>query len=139
MHLIQALILSLVEGITEFLPISSTGHLILVSKILGMSGSDFQKTFEIVIQFGAIAAVIVIYFQSILKKRYLWKQLFIAFLPAGFVGFILYKLIKNYLLGNSLVTVAALILGGIVMILFEKFFTKTQTNKIEKLTIFQTF
>lgn len=135
MTFIHALILSFVEGLTEFLPISSTGHLILASELLHITQTEFTKTFEIVIQFGAILAVVAIYFQTLLSKRYLWKKLFISFLPAALLGFILYKLIKGFLLQNPLVTVISLILGGIILILFEKFFSKKVTTTIQEMTV----
>jgi undecaprenyl-diphosphatase len=121
MNLVQTLILSIVEGVTEFLPISSTGHLILVSDFLEITQTEFVKSFEIIIQLGAILSVVVIYFKKLVKNIDLWKQIIIAFLPSAIFGALFYKLIKIYLIGNSLVVVLSLILGGIVMILFEKY------------------
>jgi undecaprenyl-diphosphatase len=121
MNIVQTLILSVVEGITEFLPISSTGHLILVSNFLKITQTDFVKSFEIIIQLGAILSVVVIYFKRLIKNTDLWKKIIIAFLPSAIFGALFYKLIKTYLIGNSLVVVLSLILGGIVMILFEKY------------------
>ena len=121
MNLVQTLILSVVEGITEFLPISSTGHLILVSDLLDILQTEFVKSFEIIIQLGAILSVVVIYFKRLIKNTNLWKQIIIAFLPSAIFGALFYKLIKTYLIGNSLVVVLSLFIGGIVMILFEKY------------------
>ncbi len=135
MTILQTLILSLVEGITEFLPVSSTGHLILASQLLQIPQSTFLETFEIIIQFGAILAVLTIYIQKLLNKKYLWKNLFFAFLPAGALGFILYKLIKGFLLKNPWITVASLIIGGVFLILFEKFFSHKSNTSLEKLSI----
>lgn len=121
MNLLHVLILSAVEGITEFLPISSTGHMILVSKLLGLAETDFVKTFEIVIQLGAIMAVVVLYFKKFLSNWNLIKKLITAFIPTAIVGFTLYPLIKGVLLGSSAITLNALFWGGIALIGVEWF------------------
>ena len=121
MNLIHVLILSAVEGITEFLPISSTGHLILVSRILNLESSDFLKTFQIVIQLGAIIAVVVLYSKKLLTGGALIKKLAVAFIPTAIVGFTLYPLIKGALLGSSSITLNALFWGGVAIIFIEKF------------------
>ncbi|HWB33779.1 MAG TPA: undecaprenyl-diphosphatase UppP [Candidatus Paceibacterota bacterium] len=120
MSIIQSIILGIIEGITEFLPISSTGHLILASSLLGLAQSDFQKSFEIVIQLGAIAAVIVLYYKSFLNIEIL-KRVVVAFIPTGIIGLALYKVVKTYLLGNEAVVLWALLLGGAALIAFEYF------------------
>jgi len=125
MTLFDALILGVVEGITEFLPISSTGHLILTSALLNLSQTDFLKSFEICIQLGAIAAVLFLYWRKFLDTEVL-KKLFVAFLPTALVGLALYKVIKTYLIGNELVVVTALFLGGIALIVFEYFHTEKE-------------
>jgi undecaprenyl-diphosphatase len=131
----QAVILSIVEGLTEFLPISSTGHMILVSDILKITQTDFVKTFEIFIQIGAILAVTGIYSQELIKKKDLWLKIFLAFLPTAFLGFILHKFVKAYLIGNSLITVAALLIGGIILLLVEKWYSgmKPSVGSIDKI------
>jgi undecaprenyl-diphosphatase len=96
MTLLQAIILGVVEGVTEFLPISSTGHLILASRLLGLSQTDFQKSFEIAIQLGAIASVIVLYWRRFLEPAVVSRVL-VAFLPTGLIGFALYRVVKTYL------------------------------------------
>ena len=121
MNLVHVFILSLVEGITEFLPISSTGHLILASKLLGIMESNFTKTFQISIQLGAIMAVVFLYFKKFTQSLDLYKKLLVAFIPTAIVGFFLYPFIKGYLLGSSQVVVWSLFLGGIAIILFEKY------------------
>lgn len=128
MHLFHALLLAIVEGITEFLPISSTGHLILVSHALGIQETDFVKSFEIIIQLGAILAVVVLYFKTLLYKRDYWPKLLVAFLPTAVVGFTLYPLIKHVLLDNAYITLFSLLLGGIALIVVEKFHTEKETH-----------
>ncbi len=136
MSFIHVLVLSVIEGLTEFLPISSTGHLILASKLMQLASTDFVKTFEISIQLGAIMAVVVLYFNRLIKSINLIKKLFVAFIPTALVGFLLYPFIKGFLLGSSAVTLWALFLGGLVLIFIEKFVPKSKNSasKIEDLS-----
>ena len=120
MSLFHALILGIVEGITEFLPISSTAHLILTSHLLRIAESEFVKSFEIIIQLGAILSVVVLYW----RRFWNWdvvKTLVVAVIPTGVIGLTVYKAIKGYLLGNIPVVLAALVVGGIALIVFERF------------------
>ncbi len=114
----QAIILGIVEGVTEFLPISSTAHLILASDLLRIAQTDFQKSFEIIIQLGSILAVLVLYWRSFLKYEVL-KRVIIGFIPTGIIGLIFYKIVKTYLLGNTAVVLWALFLGGVFLVVFE--------------------
>ncbi len=123
MSILDAIILGIVEGLTEFLPVSSTGHLILVSTLLGIPQSNFNKTFEIVIQLGAILSVLFLYFERLKKDFELWKKIIVAFIPTGIVGFLLYKLIKQYLFDPHIVVVS-LAVGGILIIAIEKILSK---------------
>src|SRR6185369_5198338 len=116
MKSLDAVILGIVEGITEFLPISSTGHLILASAILGLSNSEFQKSFEISIQLGAILSVVVLYMRSIFTDFKRILKVFVAFLPTAIIGLLAYKFIKQHLLGNTKVVLLSLLLGGIFLI-----------------------
>ena len=118
MTLLQAIILGIVEGLTEFLPISSTGHLILTSKLLGLSQTNFQKSFEIAIQLGAIASVVMLYWRRFLDPAVL-SRVIAAFIPTGIIGFALYKVVKTYLFDSEAVVLWALGLGGIALIVFE--------------------
>jgi undecaprenyl-diphosphatase len=118
MTLLQSIILGIVEGITEFLPISSTGHLILASRLLRLSQTDFQKSFEIAIQLGAIGSVIMLYWRQFLEPAVLGR-LIAAFIPTGLIGFALYHVVKTYLFGSDTVVLWALGLGGIALIVFE--------------------
>ena len=134
MGIFDAILLGIVEGITEFLPISSTGHLILVSELLRIPNDNFLKSFEISIQLGAILAVVVTYWRSFLNIEIL-KKILTAFLPTAIIGFVLYSFIKAFLIGNSAVVVAALLLGGILLIVFEKFYKENREEKeIEDIT-----
>lgn len=128
MSLLHVFILSIIEGITEFLPISSTGHLILVSKLMGITETDFVKTFEIVIQLGAILAVVVLYFKKFISSFNLIKKLIVAFAPSAIVGFTLYPLIKGVLLGSSSVTLNALFWGGLALIGVEWFLKRKKVE-----------
>jgi len=119
MSIFHAIILGIVEGLTEFLPISSTGHLILVSDMLGITQTSFVKSFEIVIQLGAILAVVVLYFRRFLTDWETLKRVVIAFLPTAFVGLVLYRFIK-LLFESPMTIVSTLFLGGVVIILFER-------------------
>lgn len=126
MTYLHALILSIVEGITEFLPISSTGHLIITSRLLGLSATEFQKTFEIVIQGGAILAVLALYTKTLWKHKNLILKIGLAFLPTAVVGVTLYPFIKGFLLDNILVTLVALFVGGIVILIIESTISRKQ-------------
>ncbi|MFZ5800918.1 MAG: undecaprenyl-diphosphate phosphatase, partial [Candidatus Omnitrophota bacterium] len=119
MGLFQAIILGVVEGFTEFLPVSSTGHLILSAKLLRLPSAEFLKSFEIFIQLGAILAVAVLYFRRIISDFKVLKLVLAAFLPSAVLGLVFYKLIKQNLLGNAQVVTWALFLGGIFLIVFE--------------------
>src|SRR5882724_4652138 len=113
---VHALVLGIIEGFTEFLPISSTAHLNLASDLLGLGQTGYLKTFEIAIQSGAILAVFAIYFRKFLDWEVL-KRVVVAFIPTGIVGLILYKFIKTYLIGNTAVALTALAIGGLGLIL----------------------
>lgn len=116
----DSIILGIVEGLTEFLPVSSTGHLILASSLLGIAQTDFVKSFEIAIQLGAIVAVVLVYWRSFLDIEVL-KRLIVAFVPTAVVGYVLYHFAKSYLLGNQGVVVAALFIGGVIILAIEYF------------------
>ena len=94
MTIIDAIILGVVEGLTEFLPISSTGHLIVVSSFLGLEQTNAHKTFEVAIQLGSILAVLFLFAKRLLVDKILWVKIIIAFLPTAIFGFLFYKTIK---------------------------------------------
>jgi undecaprenyl-diphosphatase len=130
MTILHSIILGIVEGITEFLPISSTGHMVLVSELLGISKETFTKSFEIIIQLGAILAVVVLYWNKLIKNKHLIYKLLIAFIPTAIIGLGIYKYIKE-LLGSVYVVISALFVGGIILMYFEKW----ATNFIKKRNI----
>ncbi len=119
MNFFDALIFGVVEGITEFLPISSTGHLMLTAKVMGFSQTNFLKSFEIAIQLGAILSVVVLYWKKFLMDFEVLKRVLAAFLPTAILGFFLYKIVKKVLLNGSQVVLWSLFLGGIFLIIFE--------------------
>lgn len=119
MNTFHVLFLGAIEGFTEFLPISSTAHLVLASKALGLEETNFLKSFIIAIQFGAILSIVVLYWRTFLKNWEVNKRVLAAFIPTALVGFIFYQLIKDVLLESSSVILAALFLGGVFLILFE--------------------
>lgn len=118
----QAVILAITEGISEFLPISSTGHMVLVADLLKIPQTDFVKTFEIFIQSGAILAVVALFAKELLTDKDTFIKTAVAFLPTAVIGLVLYKFIKSYLIGNTAITLWALLLGGIGIILVELYF-----------------
>lgn len=132
MNFLDAVILGALEGLTEFLPISSTGHLILASHLLGIPDSDLLTSFSIAIQLGAICAVVVLYWRSFLSVPVL-TRLAAGFVPTAIIGLLLYSFVKHHLLGNELVVVGALALGGIALIIFE-FLHKERADAKDSLT-----
>jgi len=127
MSLFEAFLLALVEGITEFLPISSTGHMILVSTLMGIQQDPFVKVFEVCIQFGAILAVVVLYFQRFVKSIRFYQILLTGFIPTGILGLLLKKRI-DALLENVEVVAISLLLGGIVLIFVDRLFSSDEKD-----------
>lgn len=127
MTVLHALVLGIIEGITEFLPVSSTAHLILASHALRLADSEFLKSFEIIIQLGAILSVVVLYWQKFWHWEVL-KKLVVAVLPTGVIGLTVYKAVKGYLLGNVAVVLTTLLIGGIALIVFERFRDGAETD-----------
>ncbi len=120
MSILEVIILSFVEGLTEFIPVSSTGHLILVSHYLNIQPTEFTKAFDVIIQFGAIFAVVCLYYKKLRWDLNFYKKLFIAFLPAAVIGF-LFKNKIDLLLESTAVVAWALIIGGIIMVAVDSF------------------
>lgn len=125
MSVIQAIILAIIEGITEFLPISSTGHMIIASSAMGIAEQDFTKTYTVMIQFGAILSVLVLYWKRLIQSIDIYFKLAYAFIPTAILGFLLNDVIDN-LLESPLTVAITLILGGIVLIFVDKWFKQPQ-------------
>ena len=119
MNLIQTIILAIIEGITEFLPISSTGHMILASHIMNIQDVAFVKTFEISIQLGAILAIVMIYAKRFLQGISIYLKLGFAFFPTAVIGFFAYDIIKTYLFNSTIVAIS-LVAGGIILVIIDK-------------------
>ncbi len=128
MNWLEVIIIAIVEGITEFLPISSTGHMIITEKILGMESSDYIKTFIISIQFGAILSVVVLYWRRFFKSFAFYYKLFVAFIPAAIIGFLAGDYI-DLLLDNVIVVAISLVIGGIILIFVDKWFEEFSQNQ----------
>ncbi|WP_457745170.1 undecaprenyl-diphosphate phosphatase [Sulfurimonas sp.] len=130
MTIYDSIILGVIEGFTEFLPISSTGHMIVASKFLGIEQTSVTKAYEVIIQFAAILAVIFNYKDKFtLEKIDLWKKIFLAFLPIGFVGFIFSHQIKELFSIN--IVAIMFIIGGIIFLVVEKFYIPNEEKLID--------
>ncbi|TDK45527.1 undecaprenyl-diphosphate phosphatase [Algoriphagus formosus] len=119
MTLFQSIIIAIIEGLTEFLPISSTGHMILASAAMGIHDDEFVKTFEVFIQLGAILAIALMYIKRFFRGLKIYYKLLAAFIPTAIVGLLAYDFIKGYLF-NPVVVSVSLILGGVILILIDK-------------------
>ncbi|MES2872357.1 MAG: undecaprenyl-diphosphate phosphatase [Bacteroidota bacterium] len=121
MTILQAIILAIIEGLTEFLPVSSTGHMILGSSLMGIQSNNFVKLFTVAIQLGAILSVIVLYFKRFLQSFDFYFKLLVAFIPAVFFGLLLGDKIDE-LLESPLTVAIALLIGGIILLFVDKWF-----------------
>ncbi len=132
---LQALILGIVEGLTEFLPISSTGHMILASAAMGMQETEFLKTFEISIQLGAILAIALMYIKRFFQSFDIYIKLIISFIPTVVIGFLMYDFVKSMF--SPLVVSISLVLGGVILIFVDKKVEnkKTTVDDVSKIPI----
>lgn len=128
MNFIEAIILAIIEGITEYLPISSTGHMIIGSSLMGISELEFTKVFEVNIQFGAILSVVVLYWKRFFQSFEFYKKLLAAFIPAAIIGFLLNDFIDQ-LLESVAVVAVMLVLGGIILVFIDKYFENKATKE----------
>lgn len=136
MNIFHVLVLAVIEGITEFLPISSTGHLVLAGKLLGIPQTEFAKSFEISIQLGAILAVAYLYRHLLTAGRKIWLRISIAFIPTAIIGAAFYKLVKTVFLENDMIPVTALFIGGLMLYFFDRFHKqKNATVPLESLSL----
>jgi len=128
MTIFQTIILGIVEGITEFLPVSSTGHMIIAQKILAIESTEFVKAFTVNIQFGAILSVVVLYWKRFFQTFDFYWKLIIAVIPALVLGFLFSEKI-DMLLENVTVVAIMLVLGGVLMLFVDKWFNKTNEDQ----------
>jgi undecaprenyl-diphosphatase len=130
MTYLQAFIIAIIEGVTEFLPVSSTGHMILADSLMKISDREFAKTFEIVIQLGAILAVLVLYIRRFFVSYVIYVKLSVAFLPTGIIGLLAYRVIKEYLF-NPFTVSFSLIAGGILLIVMDRWSSRRQSKYLK--------
>ncbi len=129
MNTLQAIILAIIEGLTEFLPVSSTGHMIIASSFFGIAQDDFTKLFTIVIQLGTILSVVVLYFKRFFQSVDFYFKLFVAFIPAVVLGLLLSDFIDS-LLENPITVAVSLILGGILLLKVDDWFGNTPKEEV---------
>lgn len=130
MNLFQAIIIAIVEGLTEFLPVSSTGHMIIASSAFGIGQEDFTKIFEVAIQLGAILAVVVLYWRKFFHftRWQFYLKLMVSVIPALFFGFLFNDFIDQ-MLGSPVIVAVSLVLGGIVLLFVDKWFPQSALNQ----------
>lgn len=139
MNIIQVVILAIIEGLTEFLPVSSTGHMVIASSLMGISKDEFVKLFEIVIQLGAILAVVVLYFKRFFRSVDFYVKLVIGVIPAVILGLLLKKHIDK-LLESPLVVAIAFVAGGVILLFVDDWFNKPKIDderEINHITAFK--
>ena len=133
MNTIEAIILAVIEGLTEFLPVSSTGHMIVASSFFGIAQEDFTKLFTIVIQLGTIMSVIVLYFKRFFQSLDFYFKLFVAFIPAVILGLLFSDAIDG-LLENPITVAVSLIIGGFLLLKVDDWFGNEEGTEISYLT-----
>lgn len=138
MNFAEAIILAIVEGLTEFLPVSSTGHMVITTGLLGIKSTDFVKLFTVCIQLGAIAAVVVMYFKRFFQSVNFYFKLLVAFIPAAIAGLLLSKKIDEWL-ESPLGVGIALFAGGIIFLFVDKWFTREKVRSTDEMSYFQAF
>lgn len=138
MNLIQTIILAIIEGLTEFLPVSSTGHMIIASSFMGIATDPFVKLFTIVIQLGAILSVVVLYFKRFFRTLDFYFKLLVAFIPAIVFGFLLSDKIDE-LMESPLTVAISLVVGGVILLFVDKWFNQPTIHEEEEITYFTAF
>lgn len=139
MNTLQAIVLAIIEGITEFLPVSSTGHMIIASSFFGIAHEDFTKLFTIVIQLGAILSVVVLYFKRFFQTLDFYFKLLVAFIPAVVLGLLLSDFIDG-LLENPVTVAVSLLVGGIILLKVDEWFNNPNTAETsQEITYLQAF
>ena len=130
MSIFEAIVIAIVEGLTEYLPISSTGHMIIASTLMGNAADNFVKLFTVAIQFGAILSVVLVYFQKFLQSFRFYLLLFAAFVPTAIIGLLAKKHI-DALLENVVVVAWSLLLGGVILLFVDRFFAANEQQEAE--------
>ncbi|MGI4750803.1 MAG: undecaprenyl-diphosphate phosphatase [Janthinobacterium lividum] len=128
MNLIQTIILAIIEGITEFLPVSSTGHMVIASAFMGIGKNDFVKLFEVCIQLGAILSVVVLYFKRFFRSIDFYLKLVAGVIPAVIVG-LLFKKKIDILLESPLIVAIMLVIGGVILLFVDDWFNRPAIDK----------
>lgn len=130
MDTLQAIILAIIEGITEYLPVSSTGHMIITSSFFGIAQEDFTKLFTIVIQLGTILSVVVLYFKRFFQSVDFYLKLLVAFIPAVVLGLLLSDFIDS-LLENPITVAVSLVIGGFILLKVDDWFTYGEEKEVK--------
>lgn len=130
MNYFEAIILAIIEGLTEYLPVSSTGHMIIASSVMGIQADEFVKLFTVAIQFGAILSVVVLYWKRFFQSLDFYFKLFVGFLPAAILGFLLNDYI-DAMLENVIVVATSLMLGGGILLFIDDWFKHTEEESEE--------
>ncbi len=138
MTTVEAIVLAIVEGLTEFLPVSSTGHMIIASSLMGIAEDPFTKTFTVAIQFGAILSVVAMYYKRFIQSIDFYTKLIVAFIPAAVIGFLADDLI-DMLLSNVLVVAFTLLAGGIVLLFIDQWLKGGEGPESETITLPKAF
>lgn len=138
MNFVQAIILAIIEGITEFLPVSSTGHMIVASSFMGIASDPFVKLFTIAIQLGAILSVIVLYFKRFFQSINFYLKLIVAFIPAAVFGLLLSNKIDQ-MLESPLTVAISLVIGGFILLFVDKWFDKPAIHEEKEITFLTAF
>ncbi|PTQ95539.1 undecaprenyl-diphosphatase [Mucilaginibacter yixingensis] len=130
----QAIILAIIEGLTEFLPVSSTGHMIIASSLMGIGEDNFVKLFEIVIQLGAILSVVILYFKRFFRSFDFYVKLVVAVIPALIFGALFNHKIKE-MMGNPLIPATTFIVGGVILLFVDKWFNKVEVEEEKNINL----
>jgi len=136
LDIFEAILLAIIEGITEYLPVSSTGHMIITSSFFGIAQEDFTKLFTIVIQLGTILSVVVLYFKRFFQSIDFYYKLLVAFIPAVVLGLLLSDVI-DALLESPLVVAFSLVIGGLILLRVDELFGNSENTDISYATAFK--
>lgn len=138
MNFIDAFILAVIEGLTEFLPVSSTGHMVLASSVMGIGSDDFTKLFIVAIQLGAILSVFALYFARFFQRVDFYVKLFVAFIPAAVLG-VLFSSKIDELLESPLAVAISLLVGGVILLFVDKWFSDPQIHSVDEIRYVDAF